>query len=199
MRFNQVYGYYIEITNANLGRVPPHYIRKQTLVNGERFMTPELKELEERVTGAEVKLLALEQQVFAEILARVASEAHRLEVMAQTVSHIDVLAALAETAALNRYTRPMVDTSGAITIKDGRHPVVERLGGDMAFVPNDTVLDLDINRMLILTGPNMAGQKHLPKAGRSDCPSRPDRQLCAGVRSSRWPGRSGLHPRWSIR
>jgi DNA mismatch repair protein MutS len=158
VRFNQVYGYYIEITKANLSRVPPHYIRKQTLVNGERFMTPELKELEERVTGAEVKLLALEQQVFAEILAHVASEAHRLEVMAQTVSRIDVLAALAETAALNRYTRPMVDQRGAITIKDGRHPVVERLGGNMAFVPNDTVLDLDNNRMLILTGPNMAGK-----------------------------------------
>lgn len=158
VRFNQIYGYYIEITKTNLARVPPHYTRKQTLVNAERFMTPELKELEERVTGAEVKLLALEQQVFANILEHLAGEAHRLEMIAQTVSHIDVLAALAETAALNRYTKPKVDESGAITIKDGRHPVVERLGGDMAFVPNDTVLDLDSNRMLILTGPNMAGK-----------------------------------------
>lgn len=158
VRFNQVFGYYIEITKSNLTRVPPDYIRKQTLVNAERFMTPELKELEERVTGAEVKLLALEQDVFVRIRDLVANEAHRLEVMAQTLSHIDVLAALAETAALNRYTRPIVDDNGTITIKDGRHPVVERLGQDMAFVPNDTVLDLDSNRMLILTGPNMAGK-----------------------------------------
>ena len=158
IRFNQVYGYYIEITKSNLTRVPSHYTRKQTLVNGERFMTPELKELEERVTGAELKLLAAEQEVFANILEHVASEAHRLEKIAETVSHIDVLAALAETAALNRYTRPVVDEGGFLTIKDGRHPVVERLGTDMAFVPNDTVLDLESNRMLILTGPNMAGK-----------------------------------------
>lgn len=158
VRFNQVFGYYIEITKSNLTRVPSDYIRKQTLVNAERFMTPELKELEERVTGAEVKLLALEQDVFARIRDHVANEAHRLEVIAQTLSHIDVLAALAETAALNRYTRPIVDKNGTITIKDGRHPVVERLGQEMAFVPNDTVLDLDTNRMLILTGPNMAGK-----------------------------------------
>lgn len=158
VRYNQVFGYYIEITKANLSRVPTDYIRKQTLANAERFMTPELRELEERVTGAEVKLLALELDLFVQIRERVAKEAHRLEAIAETLSFIDVLAALAETAALNRYTRPTVNESGAITITDGRHPVVERLGHDMAFVPNDTLLDLDANRLLILTGPNMAGK-----------------------------------------
>jgi DNA mismatch repair protein MutS len=158
IRYNQVFGYYIEITKANLTRVPADYIRKQTLVNAERFMTPELKELEERVTGSEAKLLALEQDIFTRLRDRLAKEAHRLDAMANTLSLIDVLAGLAETAALNRYTRPTVDESGTITIRSGRHPVVERLGNDMAFVPNDTVLDLEANRLLILTGPNMAGK-----------------------------------------
>jgi DNA mismatch repair protein MutS len=158
VRYNQVFGYYIEITKSNLSRVPPDYVRKQTLVNAERFMTSELKALEERVTGAEVKLLALEQDLFVQIRERVAKEAHRLEGIAHTLSLIDILTSLAETAALNRYTRPCVDESGSLTIKNGRHPVVERLGQDTAFVPNDTVLDLDTNRMVILTGPNMAGK-----------------------------------------
>lgn len=158
VRYNQVFGYYIEITKANLTRVPADYIRKQTLVNAERFMTPELKTLEERVTGAEVKLLALEQDLFALVRERVGKEAARLETMAQTLSVIDVLAGLAETAALHRYTRPTIDDSGNIAIRDGRHPVIERLGPDMLFVPNDTSLDLDANRLLILTGPNMAGK-----------------------------------------
>ncbi|HSA61815.1 MAG TPA: DNA mismatch repair protein MutS [Nitrospiraceae bacterium] len=158
VRYNQVFGYYIEITKANLARVPADYIRKQTLVNAERFMTPELKELEERVTGSEVKLLALEQDLFTRIRERLAKEAHRLDTMANTLSLIDVLAGLAETAALNRYTRPTVDESGTITIRNGRHPVVERLNHDTAFVPNDTLLDLEANRLLILTGPNMAGK-----------------------------------------
>lgn len=158
VRYNQVFGYYIEITKANLPRVPADYIRKQTLVNAERFMTPELKALEERVTGSEVKLLALEQEIFSQLRSRLAKEVSRLEAMATSLSTIDVLAALAETAALNRYTRPTVDDSGTITIRNGRHPVVECLRDDAAFVPNDTVMDLDANRLLILTGPNMAGK-----------------------------------------
>lgn len=158
VRYNQVFGYYIEITKANLARVPADYIRKQTLVNAERFMTPELKELEERVTGAEVKLLALEQSLFTQLRDRLAKEAHRLDAMAGTLAQIDVLAGLAETAALNRYARPLVDDSGTITIRNGRHPVIERLHDDVSFVPNDTDLDLESNRLLILTGPNMAGK-----------------------------------------
>lgn len=158
VRYNQVFGYYIEITKANLARVPADYVRKQTLVNAERFMTPELIQLEERVTGAEVKLLALEEAIFTQLRDRLAKEAHRLEAMAHAISLIDVLACLAESAALNQYTKPTVDESGAITIRNGRHPVVERLRNETAFVPNDTRLDLETNRFLILTGPNMAGK-----------------------------------------
>lgn len=158
VRYNQVFGYYIEVTKANLSRVPSDYIRKQTLVNAERFMTPELKTLEEQVTGAEARLLALEQDLFAQLRGRLAQEAPRLDAMAGSLSLIDVVAGLAETAALNRYTRPEVDESGSIAIRNGRHPVVEQLRDDRAFVPNDTILDLNNNRLLILTGPNMAGK-----------------------------------------
>jgi DNA mismatch repair protein MutS len=158
IRYNNVFGYYIEVTKPNLARVPSDYMRKQTLVNAERFMTSELKTLEERVSGAEVRLLSLEQDIFCDIRGRLAQDAHCLEAMAVKLSLLDVLAGLAETASMNRYTRPMVDESGGIRIRDGRHPVVEQLRDDRAFVPNDTVLDLEDNRLLILTGPNMAGK-----------------------------------------
>jgi DNA mismatch repair protein MutS len=157
VRYNQVFGYYIEVTKANLARVPPDYIRKQTLVNAERFMTAELKELEERVTGAEARLLALEQEVFVDVRNCLAQEVHRLDAIARALAFIDVIAGLAETSALNQYTRPAVDESGTLSIRDGRHPVVERLR-DTAFVPNDTLLDMDHPRLVILTGPNMAGK-----------------------------------------
>ncbi len=158
IRYNQVFGYYIEITKTHLSRVPPDYIRKQTLVNAERFMTPELKELEERVTGAELKLLALEQELFEQLRVRLAPEIPRLYSMAQAVALLDVLAGLAETAALHRYVKPLVDESSTILIREGRHPVVEQLNSDLTFVPNDTSLDCDANRLVILTGPNMAGK-----------------------------------------
>jgi len=158
IRYNQVFGYYIEITKTHLSRIPPDFIRKQTLVNAERFMTPELKELEERVTGAEMKLLALEQELFEQLRGRWATEVPRLHSMAQAVALLDVLACLAETAALHRYVKPLVDESSTILIREGRHPVVEQLNGDLTFVPNDTTLDCETNRLIILTGPNMAGK-----------------------------------------
>lgn len=158
VRYNQVFGYYIEITKANLSRVPADYIRKQTLVNAERFMTAELKELEERVVGADVKLLACEQEAFAQLRSRLAQDAHRLDGMANCLSLIDVLSGLAEVAALHRYAKPTVTDEGAISILEGRHPVVERLCTDSVFVPNDTALDLEMNRLLLITGPNMAGK-----------------------------------------
>jgi len=158
IRYNHVFGYYIEVSKANLGRVPSDYIRKQTLVNAERFMTPELKSLEERVSGAELRLLSLEHEIFCGIRGRVAEEGQRLEAIAVKLSLLDVLSSLAETASLNRYTRPMIDGSGLIRIHEGRHPVVERLHTDHPFVPNDTLLNLEENRLLILTGPNMAGK-----------------------------------------
>ncbi len=158
VRYNQVFGYYIEITKVNLARVPADYIRKQTLVNAERFMTAELKELEERVTGAEAKLLAREQEVFIQLRSRLAQEAHRLDAMAAALALLDVVAGFAEVAALYRYTKPTVTEGGALLIREGRHPVVERICTDSVFVPNDTVLDLELNRLLIITGPNMAGK-----------------------------------------
>ena len=158
VRYNQVFGYYIEITKTHLSRIPPDYIRKQTLVNAERFMTPELKDLEERVSGAEIKLLALEQELFEQLRLRLAREVPRLQTMAQTVALLDVLAGLAETAALHRYVKPLVDESSTILIREGRHPVVEQLSSDLTFIPNDTVLDCESNRLVILTGPNMAGK-----------------------------------------
>lgn len=158
VRYNQVHGYYIEVTKSNLHRVPPDYIRKQTLVGAERFMTQELRALEERITTADVKLAALEQEVFGAVLSRLSAEAHRLEKIASQLALIDVIAGLAETAALHRYTKPLVDNSGGIAIREGRHPIVEQLRDDRSFVPNDTMLDLESNRLLILTGPNMAGK-----------------------------------------
>jgi len=158
VRYNQVFGYYIEVTKANLGKVPPDFVRKQTLVNAERFMTGELKELEERVTGAESKLLALEEELFSQLRSRLANEVPRLQAMAGTIGLIDVLASFAETAALNRYIKPTVDDSSTLHIREGRHPVVEQLTVDQTFVPNDTSLNANDSRLVILTGPNMAGK-----------------------------------------
>lgn len=158
IRYNQVFGYYIEITKAHLSKVPVDYVRKQTLVNAERFMTQELKELEERVTNAQAKLQALERELFLQLREGIGKEVDRLQAMAQSLSLVDVLAGLAETAALHRYVQPIIDETGTINIIDGRHPVVERLNPDQTFVPNDVLLDDNENRLLILTGPNMAGK-----------------------------------------
>jgi DNA mismatch repair protein MutS len=158
IRYNQVFGYYIEVTKSNLAKVPADFVRKQTLVNAERFMTQELKELEERVIGAESRLLALESEIFGELRARLAREGPRLQAMAESIALIDALAGLAETAALNGYVRPTIDESGLLRIVGGRHPVVEQLSSDLMFVPNDTLLDDDANRLIVLTGPNMAGK-----------------------------------------
>jgi DNA mismatch repair protein MutS len=157
IRYNQIFGYYIEVTKANLSKVPADFVRKQTLVNAERFMTQELKELEERVSGAESKLLALEADLFARLRERLAREGSRLQRMAQALALVDALAGLAETASLNRYVRPTIDESGILRIAQGRHPVVEQLNPDLMFVHNDTLLDAE-SRLVILTGPNMAGK-----------------------------------------
>lgn len=158
IRYNQVFGYYIELTKANLGKVPTDYIRKQTLVNAERFMTAELKELEERVTGADAKLTALEQELFEQLRKRLAEETARLQDISRRLAILDVLSGLAETAALNRYVRPTVDEGDGLHIVQGRHPVVERLDLSGGFIPNDTHLDRATSRLHILTGPNMAGK-----------------------------------------
>lgn len=158
IRFNQVFGYYIEVTKANAARVPDRYVRKQTLANAERFTTAELKELEERVTGADLKVVAMEQDLFEQICAQLAKESPRLQAMGSILAVLDVLASFAEAAAVHRYVRPMLHKEGTIRIMEGRHPVVEQLSSSERFIPNDTHLNFENNRLVVLTGPNMAGK-----------------------------------------
>ncbi len=155
--YNRVFGYYIEISRAYSGEVPEHYIRKQTLANAERYITQELKELEARVLGAQDRVVALEYQLFTEVRTTVAAELHRIQGTARAIAQLDVLCSFAEVAVRRQYTRPLIDLKGTIDIKNGRHPVVESLQ-DAPFVPNDTLLDNHENRVIILTGPNMAGK-----------------------------------------
>ncbi|MER3468409.1 MAG: DNA mismatch repair protein MutS [Thermoflexus sp.] len=156
--YNQVFGYYIEVTKANLHLVPKDYIRKQTLTDVERFVTPELKQLESKVLGAEERIGQLEYQLFVELRYKVAQRSHELLETAKAVAELDVLATLAEVAAKNHYTRPFVDDGDEIVIKEGRHPVIEQVQRDKPFVPNDCSLDNRENQLLIITGPNAAGK-----------------------------------------
>ncbi|MEJ2230860.1 MAG: DNA mismatch repair protein MutS [Nitrospirales bacterium] len=158
VKFNQVFGYYIEVTKANLSRVPADYHRKQTLVNAERFTTEELQDLEGRLSSADQKIKNLELQLFCEIRLRVASATIRIQGMAQQLATLDVLAGLAEAATINRYHQPTVHDGGTIQITEGRHPIIEHIQLTEGFIPNDTTLDLDTNRLLLITGPNMAGK-----------------------------------------
>ena len=158
IRYNKVFGYYIEITKANLGGIPDDYIRKQTLVNAERFITPELKEYEEKVVGAEERIAELEYSLFQVIREQVAAQAERIASTAESIATIDVLISLAELAQEMDYCRPEIDMADIIEINDGRHPVVEAMNLSERFVPNDTVLDNDENQLLMITGPNMAGK-----------------------------------------
>lgn len=155
---NRVFGYYIEVSRGNLGLVPEHYHRRQTLANAERFYTDELKELEDRIFSARQRLLDLEYELFCEVRDDIRTASPRLQQTAAALAEIDVLLSFAETADRERYCRPELDLSGIIDIRDGRHPVVERLLPAGSFVPNDCHLDRDSGRLMILTGPNMAGK-----------------------------------------
>jgi DNA mismatch repair protein MutS len=156
--YNRVFGYYIEVSRSNLHLAPPEYVRKQTLVNGERFITEELKKYEETVLGAEEKRVALEYEIFERIREKVALENRRIRETGRRVGETDCLAALAETADLNGYVCPEVNEGGTIQIVDGRHPVIEQTVRDEEFVPNDILLDDQDQQLLIITGPNMAGK-----------------------------------------
>ena len=156
--FNKVFGYYIEVTKSNLGLVPDRYIRKQTLTNGERYITEELNELESKILGAEEKLINLEYQLFIEIRNIVEQNIKRIQNTANIVATLDVLAALSTVAEDMNYVRPIVDNSGEIDIKEGRHPVIEKMIDSGTFVANDTYLNKDQDRLSIITGPNMAGK-----------------------------------------
>ena len=156
--FNKVFGYYIEITNSYKDLVPEDYIRKQTLTNCERYITPELKELENTILGASEKILNLESYLFDRVRKSVVGEIDRLRTAADIISVTDALYSLAESASRGNFCMPSVSDSGVIDIKEGRHPVVEKMSKNSMFVPNDTLLDCDENRMIMLTGPNMAGK-----------------------------------------
>ena len=158
VKYNKVFGYYLEVTNAYKELVPDYYTRKQTLANAERFITPRLKELEDTILGAEDKLYALEYTLYCKVRDRIASEVLRVQKTAKAVAKIDVFTSLALVAERNNYVRPKINEKGLIDIKGGRHPVVEKMTPDNMFIANDTLLDDKKNRVSIITGPNMAGK-----------------------------------------
>ena len=158
VKYNKVFGYFIEITKPNLHLVPDDYIIKQTLVNATRFITPELKEYESKVLGAEDRIVELEYSLFQELRQSVSHEVERVLRTAETIAVLDVLAALAEVADRNLYVKPEVNDSDRLEIAEGRHPVIEQMKLDEPFIPNDTRMDCSDNRLLIITGPNMAGK-----------------------------------------
>jgi DNA mismatch repair protein MutS len=158
VRFTSVFGYFIEITNSNLSSVPEDYIRKQTTVNGERFVTPELKEIESKILGADERSKARELEIFQELKSAVIADLGRIQETAASIAALDALASLAEVARLHDYCRPEIDDSRCLTFVEGRHPVLDQQTSGERFVPNDTDLDASSKRFAIITGPNMAGK-----------------------------------------
>ncbi|HMH04075.1 MAG TPA: DNA mismatch repair protein MutS [Candidatus Udaeobacter sp.] len=158
VRYNSVFGYFIEITKSNLANVPPQYTRKQTTVGGERFVTPELKEIEAKILGADERARQLEYQLFQKLREETLRELESIQQTAAAIAVLDVICALAETARLFRYCRPLLNNTLRLVIKDGRHPVLDQNLVDEKFVPNDTSLDGETVRLAIVTGPNMAGK-----------------------------------------
>lgn len=156
--YNRVFGYYIEVSNSYRDKVPDEYIRKQTLTNCERFITPDLKQLEGRILGAHEKSVQLETQLFEQVRAEAASQLERVQATASAVAQLDVLTSFAAVSVANSYQRPEVNLSGKIILKESRHPVVEQMLDGVPFVPNDVELDQEENRVAIITGPNMAGK-----------------------------------------
>src|SRR5207248_7649536 len=158
VRYNSVFGYFIEITKSNLANVPAHYTRKQTTVGGERFITPELKEMEAKILGADERARQREYQLFQKLRDETLHDLRAIQQTADAIAIIDVVCALAETARLFRYCRPTLTETVRLTIKDGRHPVLDQNLVEEKFVPNDTTLDGENIRLAIVTGPNMAGK-----------------------------------------
>ena len=156
--YNRVFGYYIEISQSNLAAAPADYIRRQTLANGERFYTPQLKEYESMILNAQERMVELEKSLFAQACRQIADSGEKILCSARVLAQVDVFSSLAEIAARNGYVRPQLNEGDAITIRGGRHPVVERALGSGAFIPNDTSLSNGDNQLIVLTGPNMAGK-----------------------------------------
>lgn len=158
VRFNSVFGYYIEVTKSNLDKVPPHYIRKQTIANGERYITPELKEMEGKILGAEERALKREYELFLQLRESALAHLPDIQQTGRALAQLDVLGAFAETARLFGYCRPQVQDEGILFLRDGRHPVLDQVQGGERFVPNDTRLDVATEQISLITGPNMAGK-----------------------------------------
>ncbi len=158
VRFNSVFGYYIEVTRSNLEKVPPHYIRKQTIANGERFITPELKEVEGKILGAEERSAKLEYELFLKVREELLAWLQPIQQTASAISQLDVLGAFAETSRMHQYCRPQVGEEGIMRIRDGRHPVLEQTLTEERFVSNDTDLSIAGQQIALITGPNMAGK-----------------------------------------
>ena len=158
IHFNKVFGYYIEVTRSYYDLVPEYYMRKQTLANAERFITPELKELEDVILRSDEKITSREYTLFCEVRDKIKAQAERIQKVAKVISSVDVLCSLSEVAAKNNYVKPEMTVGDEIEIKDGRHPVVENFVKDKLFVPNDAHLDCDENMLAVITGPNMAGK-----------------------------------------
>jgi len=158
VRHNKVFGYYIEVSKSNLDLVPDDYIRKQTLVNAERFITPALKEYENKIFGAQERSIALEQEIFNAVRRQAVEQLEVIQRNALAIGQVDVLATFAERALANNYSRPVMSADGRLDIRDGRHPVVEQMPDAERFVPNDTRLDRETHQLIIITGPNMAGK-----------------------------------------
>ena len=157
VRFNSVFGYYIEVTKSNLDKVPAHYIRKQTVANGERYITPELKDMEGKILGAEERSVKLEYELFQRVREEVLAQLARIQQTATALAQLDVLSSFAETARLHGYVRPHIGDEAVLQIRDGRHPVLEQQIVEERFVPNDTVLNRE-TQIALITGPNMAGK-----------------------------------------
>ena len=158
IKFNKVFGYYFDVTNSYKDLVPEHFIRKQTLANSERYSTDELEDIAGKILGAEDRLYGLEYDLFVEVRENLAKEVKRVQKTAKIIADLDALASLAYVAEKNHFIRPSINTEGRIDIKEGRHPVVEKVLDNDSFITNDTVLDNDLNRVSIITGPNMAGK-----------------------------------------
>ena len=156
--YNKIYGYYIEVTKRNLDRVPKEYIRKQSLVNTERFISPELKKHEEEIIAAHEKAIFLEQNIFHKIRNEIASQGKRIQLMAQIIANLDAIASFAEVAHRYNYTKPEITEETVLKIKNGRHPIIEQIIPENQFIANDTNLNTTDNQIMIITGPNMAGK-----------------------------------------
>ena len=194
-----MFGYSLEVTNTFRSQVPEHYVRKQTLTNAERYITQELKELEDLILGAEDKLYALEYELFCQVRNTVGNEVVRIQRTAKAVAALDVFASLALVAQRNNYVRPKINENGILDIKNGRHPVVEQMIEHDMFIANDTYLDNQKKRISIITGPNMAGKSTYMRQSALIVLMAQIGKLCAGGKSQHRYCRPYLYPGGCVR